>query len=261
MNGFFNDIKKLSHLVRYHRSIFFRKIRPYPPLGFWLVYLGVAYQQVPLCIVQNYLASAMISFYIMVWFGYLFLSDFDEVMEHLLLLQINSRFLYVASKIVFLIAVSALVGVIGSVFPIIIKPISLLAGYAWPVDVGAVNFIGGLLLHFVIGCMGVSVAFLFQPNPEKRNNSSIATLALMLFALLAVVKNQAFNIDGLARHVLLVFTPLYEILQLFSESEVFTASDMLLAVIGGSAYFLLAVAFGYWFYNKRVYGPLIAKQN
>ena len=130
MNGFFNSIKKLSHLVQYHRSIFFRKIRPYPPLGFWLVYLGVAYQQVPLCIVQNYLASAMISFYIMVWFSYLFLSDFDEVMEHLLLLQINSRFLYVASKIVFLVAVSALVGVMGSVFPIILKPISLLAGYA-----------------------------------------------------------------------------------------------------------------------------------
>ena len=59
---------------------------------------------------------------------------------------------------------------------------------------------------------------------------------------------------------LLVFTPLVEILQLFSEKEVFTASDMLLAVISGIVYFLKAVAFGYWFYNKRVYGPLIAKQ-
>ena len=182
MNGFFNGFQRLYKLVLYHRSIFFRKIRPYPPLGFWLVYLGVAYQQVPLCIVQNYLASAMISFFVMVWFGYLFLSDFDEVTEHLLLLQVNSRFLYFASKIVFLVAISALVGVVGSVYPIIIKPISLLAGYAWTVEIGAVNFIGGLLLHFVIGCLGVSAAFLFQPNPEKRNNSSIATLALMLFA-------------------------------------------------------------------------------
>ena len=102
MNGFFNGFQRVHNLVRYHYSIFFKKIRPYPPLGFWLVYLGIAYQQVPLSIIQNYLASAMISFFTMVWFSYLFLSDFDEVTEHLLLLQINSRFLYAASKVVFL---------------------------------------------------------------------------------------------------------------------------------------------------------------
>ena len=74
------------------------------------------------------------------------------------------------------------------------------------------------------------------------------------------VKHQVFNIDGLAQYVLLFFTPMYEILQLFSEREVFIASDMLLAVVGGGVYFLVAVVFGYWFYSKRVCGPLIAKQ-
>ena len=75
-----------------------------------------------------------------------------------------------------------------------------------------------------------------------------------------MVKHQVFNIDGPARYVLLVFTPMYEILQLFSERGVFIASDMILAVIGGGVYFFVAVVFGYWFYNKRVYGPLIAEQ-
>ena len=259
MNGCFSNIRGLFHLVQYHFSVFFRKIRSYPPLVGWILYLGISYRQTPLNMVQDYSASAMISFFMMVWFGYVFLSDFDATTEHLLLLQINNRFLYAASKVIFLVAVCVLVSLIGVVYPIIIEIISHLAGVAWPVGVGVTDFFGGLLLHFVVGCLGASAAFLFQPNPDKRSNSPITAFALMLFAIIAVAKHQIFSFDGLARHILLVFTPLYEILQMFPDRETFVAGDMLLTIIKGGIYFLVAVVVGYWLYNKRVYGLLLAK--
>ena len=259
MNGYFNNTRSLFHLVSYHFSVLFRKIRPYPPFVFWMLYLGIAYQQTPLNMVQNYLASAMISFFVMVWFGYVFLSDFDVVTEHLLILQINNRLLYATSKIIFLMVVCVLVSLIGGVYPIIIEIISHLAGVTWPIGIGVADFFGGLFLHFIVGCLGVSVAFLFQPNPDKRSNNPITVFALMLFTLMAVIKHQIFSFDGLARYILLVFTPTYEILQMFPDRETFVAGDMLLTLTKGGIYFGVAVVVGYWSYNKRVYGSLIAK--
>ena len=256
-----SDFAKLFHLVRYHFSVSFRKIRPYPPLVVWLLFLFTLYQQVPVNMVDNYSVSASVMFYVMIWFGYLFLSDFDMVVEHLLILQINSKFLNATSKVLFLLTVCLFVGFIGGVFPIIIQTATLLMGGTWFDMVGVAELFGGFFLHFIIGSLGVSVAFLFQLNPDKRNKNLVMVFALTLFAVLALVKHQVFGFDGVMRHALLLFTPAYEILRLFSYSEAFKTGDMLLAAVMGSIYFMAAVIIGHWLYNKRVYGPLIANED
>ena len=261
MNGCFSGFARLLHLVRYHSSVFFRKIRPYPPLASWMLFLFMTYHQTPLNMVQNYSAQAMVMFYVMVWFGYVFLSDFDVVTEHLLILQINSRLLYAAGKLLFLLAVCALIGLAGSLYPVIVKLISYFAGTMWPVGIGMADFAGGFVLQFTSGCLGVAVAFLFHPNPDKRNSGPATVFVLISFALMAVTKHQVFGFDGPARHLLLVFTPLYEILQLFFDKEAFLAISMLLVAAKGGIYFIAAAAVGYWLYNKRVYGPMIAGEH
>ena len=251
-------MKKSFNLAWHHCSVFSRKIRLYPPFFLWMVVLYLMYEQPPVNIVQGYLSATMFLFFVMVGFGYLFLSDFDTVTEHLLILQINSRFLYGASKIIFLVAMTALFSAVGAVVPAIFEFVSAIMGTEFiSGGVRVVDYLGGFILHFIVGSLGVAVAFLFKPNPCRRDNA-ITLTALILFAIMAFVKHDVFDFYGVLRYVLLIFTPAYEIMSLFSYSRVFSLGGLVLAVVYGSAYFLPVVALGYWLYEKRVYGPLIA---
>jgi len=251
-------MKKSFNLARHHYAVFFKKIRLYPMFLLWLVALYLMYEQAPVNIVQGYLATTMLLFFIMTAFGYLFLSDFDPVTEHLLILQINSRLLYSASKIIFLVAMTAVFSAVGAAVPAIFEWVSAIMGTEFiPGGARAVDYLGGFILHFVVGSLGIALAFLFQPNPFKRDHGIVLT-ALIIFAIMAFVKHQVFGFAGALRYVLLIFGPVYEIMSLFSDISVFSPGGLVLAVVYASAYFLPVVALGYWMYEKRVYGPLIA---
>jgi len=216
------------------------------------------YEDPPVNIVQGYLSATMLLFFVMVWFGYSFLSDFDTTTEHLLTLQINSKLQFAASKILFLVAVTLALSVMGGMVPVIIQAIFSIRGATYiPYGIRVADFFGGVFLHFIVGILGAAAAFLFHPNPTKQD-STIAVLALILFAILAFVKHRIFEFEGALRHLLLVFTPVYEIMSLFSDKRTFAAGDLLLAAAYGIIYFLIIVALGYWIYIKRVYGPIVA---
>lgn len=260
MSELYNTALKLRHLVRHHYAVFFRKVRPYPPFFLWVLVLYLMYEQPPVNIVQGYLSATMFLFFIIVAFGYLFLSDFDTVTEHLLILQINSRFLYGMSKIIFLVAMTAAFSAVGAVVPAAFEIVSGITGSEFiPGGVRVVDFFGGFVLHFIVGTLGVAVAFIFQPSPSSGRGSEIMITVLALFAIMAFVKHAVFGFDGVLRYVLLIFTPVYEIMSLFSDSAVFAIGDLALAAVYGGIYFAVAVAVGYWLYEKRVYGPRIAK--
>ena len=259
MSAFYNAALRLGYLVRHHYAVFLRKIRPYPPFFLWVLVLYLMYEQPPVNIVQGYLSATMFLFFIMVAFGYLFLSDFDTVTEHLLILQINSRFLYGMSKIVFLVAMTAAFSAVGAVVPAAFEIVSQITGSEFiPGGVRAADFFGGFALHFIVGTLGVAVAYIFQPSPASGRGSEIMILALALFAIMAFVKHAVFGFDGALRYVLLVFSPAYEIMSLFTDCAVFSPGRLMLAAVYGGGYFAAAVVVGYWFYEKRVYGPGIA---
>ena len=249
----------LIHLVRLHYSVFFGKIRSLPPLIVWGIMLYLAYEPLPMNIVQGYLSTSIFLFFAMVWFGYLFLSDFDTTTEHLLITQVNSRLLCSVSKVLFLLAVLLAVSLVGSIFPIIIDLSRGLRGLTQiPYGISPADFLGGLILHFITGSLGIAIAFLFQPNPYKSDNITIVA-ALIMFALTALIKHQVFPLDTPASYILIIFTPLYEILSFFGDSNTFTARYLALSAFYSFAYFCTAMVVGYWLYNKRVYGPRIAK--
>ena len=259
MSESYNTALKLLHLVRHHYAVFFRKIRPYPPFFLWVLVLYLMYEQPPVNIVQGYLSSTLFLFFVMVAFGYLFLSDFDTVTEHLLILQINSRILCSASKLIFLVLASAFFSAVGALTPVIFELVSGIMGTAFmPYGIRVADFFGGFVLHFVVGALGVAVAFLFQPNPHKQSSATML-IALILFAIMTFVKHEVFGFTGIARYVLLIFTPAYEIMSLFSDKAAFAPGALFLAMVYGSAYFVVAVMVGYWLYSKRVYGPIMAK--
>jgi len=254
----------LFQLVRYHGSVFLKKLKAYPPLALWVFAVYLIFEPIPppTNVVQAYAAASMWLFFAIVWFGYMFLSDFDTVTEHLLILQTNSRVLYSASKILFMIAVCLVFSLFGSAYPLILEFAFGVMGYTFIADgMGFVDFLGGFLLHVIVGTLGISVAFLFQPSPSKRYNHLEATV-LALFTLMAFIKHDVLDFEifqGFLRYVLLVFTPVHEILTLFSGRSVFAARDLIFVMVSGGIYFALAVIVGYWLYNKRVYSPHLAK--
>jgi len=249
---------KLFYTVRYHYSVFFRKIRSLPPLVAWVLTLYLMYERPPVNVVQGFLSASMFLFALMVWFGYLFLSDFDTVTEHLLILQTNCRMLYAASKVVFLVTICLAVSIVGGFMPVIMTIAHHVQGVPYmPYGMRVADFFGGILLHFIAATLGVAVAWLFRPNHTNRSEGFDIVL-MILFTIMAFVKHQIVTLPGVTRYVFVVFTPVYEIFGMFSEEAAFSAGTLALATLFGAAYFAVAMVVGYRLYKWRVYGPKLA---
>jgi len=104
------------------------------------------------------------------------------------------------------------------------------------------------------------LAFLFHPNPSKHRDD-FSLVLLILFAMLAVIKDQIFNLEGINRYLLFVFTPVLDMMHLFFDKDFFIAEDIALATLYAGIYCLVAMVAGYWLYIRKIYGPIIAKES
>jgi len=262
MNESYKTLTRLFYLSWHHGHVFFRKLRFLPPVILWLFVLALCFDinNPPVNAALGYMSTIPWMFFVMVWLGYLFFTSLNTVEEHILLLHINSRFLYIASKILFLAAVLLILTLFGCILPIIIELVFRVRGLVFiPGGVSLADFFSAFVLNFSLGFLGVSLAFLFHPNLSKHRDDSSLVL-LILFAMLSVIKDQIFNLQGLYRYILFVFTPVLEIGLLTSNKDMFYVRDIMQAALYASVYCLVAMVVGYWLYTKRMYGPLIAKR-
>lgn len=261
MRELFNTLLRLLFLVWHHAYVFFTKSRSFPPIALWIfiLYLNFDTNNPPVNTFYGYMSIMPWLFFIMVWFGYLFLSSLGMVEEHILILQINSRFFNALSKVLFLLAISMIISLLGCIFPVIIHFFYILIGLNYiPGGLSLTEFFFALILSNIIGALGVSLAYLFQPNPSKQHNK-FTSGTLIIFALLAIAKEQILTLQDPFHYFLFIFTPLIDILSLFYNSNMFVAEDLVLSAIYGGIYCLTAMIIGYWLYDRRLYGPLIAQ--
>jgi len=261
MSESYKTLARLFYLSWHHGHVFFRKLRFLPPVVLWMFVLALCFDinNPPVNAALGYRSTMPWLFFVMVWFGYLFLSSLETVEEYILVLHINSRFLYIASKIVFLVAVLLILSLFGCILPVIIELVFRIRGLVFiSGGVSLADFFSSFVLNFSLGLIGVSLAFLFHPNTSKQRDDSSLVL-LILFAILAVIKDQIFNLQGVYRYILFVFTPVIDIMQLFFNKDVFVAEDIMLAALYAGVYCLIVMVVGYWLYVKKIYGPLIAK--
>jgi hypothetical protein len=154
---------RLIRLAWHQGYVFFTKMRFLPPAMLWILVLGLCFdiRYPPTNAMQGYMSIMPWLFAVMVWFGYLFLSDIELVNEHILILHINSRFLYAMSKLLFLAALSLAVSLLGCVYPIIVHFIFIIGGATYiPNGIQITDFLGALILSNIIGALGVSVAYI-----------------------------------------------------------------------------------------------------
>lgn len=260
MNEYFSTAFRLIHLAWHQGFVFFTKIRSLPPAILWILVLGLCFdvRYPPTNAMNGYMSIIPWLFFVMVWYGYLFLSGFELVNEHILILQINSRFLYAMSKLLFLAVLSLAVSLLGCVLPVIINSAFEIGGASYiPNGIQFTDFLGAFILSNIVGALGVSLAYVFQPSPAKHRDG-FTLMMLFTFALLAVAKSQIFNIQAPFDYILFVFTPMLEIISLFNGKNLFLAEDLALAVTYGGIYCIIAVIVGYWLYYKKMYAPFIA---
>ena len=261
MNESSNILLRLFGLAWHHGYVFFTKTRSLIPIVLWIsvLYLCFDIDVPPTYAMQGYVSTTPWFFFIIVWLSYMFLSGFNIVEERILILQINSRFLHALSKILFLVALSLVLSLFGCIFPVVVNTISTIRGLSSiPNGIHLMDLFGGFFLNLIIGVLGVSLAYLFQPNPSKHRNDFMS-LMLFVFSILAIAKNQIFDLQAPFNYLLFVFTPLFEIIGLFNGKNTFIVADLMSAATYGGIYCLISMILGYCLYNKRIYSPLIAQ--
>jgi len=251
-----NIFRRMLWLIWHHGYVFFQTIRYLPIILIWAIgfFLCFDIKYPPEFAAHGYISSATWLFFSAAWFGYVFLSGLDRTAEYILIMQINSRNLYAVSKVVFLLAVCAAFSLVCCLYPVIINTIYQFRGVTVFPGLSLSVFSGALLLHFIIGALGISTALLFQPNPMKREDS-FSICFTIIFALFSIVKGQIIDQQNPLYFLFYVFPPLLDIINIFYNKNMFTVLDIAHAAAFGLVYSAVAVAAGQWLYNKRIYGP------
>lgn len=254
-----SHLQKLFYLVWHHGFVFFQTVRGLPPILIWGLMIGLFYDfRYPVDIGPTYMTAAPWLFFVMVWFGYLFLTGFNQTAEHIMILQINSRKRYHASRFIFLLSICAILCVAGCVYPLIVHYALRLRGIAFFTNgLRTADFFGAFLLHMIYGGLGVSLSLLFQPHSAKRRDNFSLSM-LFLFTLLSYAKDQLVDIYSGFRYSLWLFPPVMDIARRFVGDKTFAAHDLAMAALYGLVYSAVAVTAGQWIYNRRAYGPRMA---
>lgn len=227
----------MKELLKYHTRIYLKSNKLVMPLLLWLVFLRIGYSQKPLEYLPNIVMSAGVLLFITTWLGFSYMDLEDPITEQIMILKLSSIHWYNISKIIFLIGISLMMSLISVAVPVIQN--ILLRGSLFKREIIYSDVLGAVLLHFLIAVLGAMVGALAHPRIIK--NRKLAVLAAGSVALIGYTIGIIKSNFPVAKLVIWVFPPVYDILEKFNGLEYFSLSNMLIPVIYGCVYIILYI--------------------
>lgn len=217
-------MKTIYELVRYQRKVYFKSSQFVMPFALMMAYLAFLYAMVPVSVVDSYVQSAILCFFIMVWAGLMYHNLEPVVSQQIILLRIKKDWKWYVSESLFLFFLALLAGTVCVVFPLVQSLIDGLVFQRQPMagDIGS-----ALLLHYMAGFTGGAVGMLFHPRILKERK--LAVILTAVTALLAVVKNGLIHEFPIFRVVGWLFPPVAEFADRFVGQEVFAFGGLMQA--------------------------------
>lgn len=227
----------MRELIKYESRKYFKSNKIIMPLLFWLIFLRICYSEGNLSYVSSIVMSMGVLFFVMTWISYSYQEVEELISEQLLVLKLQSAEFYNASKVIFLLLIGLGFSILGIAFPMIQNLLNDFCIFNRVITV--FDIINGVVLHFIVATVGVSLGSLFHPRIIKNRMSvlMVVTVAILAYAKGPIILQYSFT-----KFVLWIFPPIYDILASFYEQEYFNIHNMIIPILCGGIYSFLIVA-------------------
>ncbi|WP_459503298.1 ABC transporter permease [Bacillus sp. C1] len=167
-------------LIRYNFLDYTKSYKYVPPIAMYIVSLLFVYAYKPNPIVATYLETALTLYLLSAWITITLFHTENPVQEQITLSHTkNSTTLYF-SKYVTALLICIVLSLISVTYPI--------AFQMFKENMTAERFITGLLAHFSLSILGISIATLFTRNIIQKASTSWLSLSFILLITIASVR-------------------------------------------------------------------------
>lgn len=210
------------------------------PFLFYLVSIAFTYSQKPLYVMTAYMFSCVFTYCFSAWLMYSLTNSEELVQQQLIILHIKKENYYYIGRIIFIFICIAVLSTLAVFYPIV--------GGFFIRKVYALDVLGALLSHWVMGLLGISTAILF----DKRliNSGKLRFLYLVGVLIVSIIQVPLSIHYSFVKFATIVFPPAYLIINRFGLIDVMSFSsfyklmvDIIIAVAYSVVLILLFLKF------------------
>lgn len=221
----------MIELIKYECRKYFKSSKIIMPLLFWFIFLRICYSEGNLSYVPNIVMSMGVLFFVMTWISYSYQQTEELISEQLLILKLQSAVKYNGSKYIFLLLIGLGFSILGIAFPMVQNILNHFKIFNRGITVFDISY--GILLHFVVAVVGISLGALFHPRLIK---DKMSVLMVVTAGILGYAKGPIILQYPLTKYILWIFPPIYDILGSFNGQEYFHIQSMIIAILYGFIY-------------------------
>lgn len=213
-------MKTMTKLLAYHTAVYIRTTKYVMPLAALLISLAGLYGMAPLEVVDSYGLSMVVFFFILIWIGLTHTDVEEPISQQLLILKLGGAWKYHVSNALFLLGVSACLGLFAALFPILSNATHHFQLFKRPLTVPDV--LTAFLLHSFVGYMGACTGALFHPRIIR--DRKLALLLTFFVAVMALSKVGIHRMFPPAAWVTWVLPPISDMARMLNGQEFFTGA-------------------------------------
>ena len=196
-------MNSIFEIAKYKLKQIFHSGKYIAPLLCFIFLLFSAYLEASNNVIVTFSITLTIQYIICVWFGFMCNDVEDIVIEQLLYLKVNNRYLYYLSETMLFFCLAFLMTIFVMLYPafqFLINP-----------EIVSINYIYiGLILHISTGMMGLATGSFFHPCIIKKRKTIVILILLVL--VLSFIKSNIFRENPVWSIVSLLLPPMSEIL-------------------------------------------------
>jgi len=199
----------LKGLLQYHAAYYIRSFKGIPPISLFILAIAVDYAYTPNPILDSYSFTSLVIFFVMGWITVTVFHAEDAGQKHITLLHAKSRITYYVSLYFICMVIGFLLSVAAVMYPIIVG--------AFGVPVTWVHLVMGLLAHFSLAVLSISLSIVFTRIFVKNGaNTWWGVLSILLVSVvIASLKSKILYLKG----IIWLFPPVHLSLHIMGASD------------------------------------------
>ncbi|GGJ99966.1 ABC transporter permease [Lentibacillus kapialis] len=232
----------MKALISYYFLDYIKSYRYVPPLTIYLVALFLNYTYKPNPVLSSTAVTALYLFLLMVWFTLSFFHTEDPTQQHLTILHAKSKVKMFLSKYMTMFLCVIVLSVFSVAYPVVFG--------MFGADISILKLIIGVLNHFFLGVLSVSMAALFTREIIKNPGTGWLGVSFVLLVSIAST-GLRHALPNFLQWTVWVLPPVPHLMSLMEGSNVasiFPAIGFVYLWLGGYSAVLILLYF--WLQNR-----------
>jgi len=241
-------VKTYKNLLKYYFFRYLNSIYLLAPIIIWFVYEYILYSIKGKELLDISIGSIRMLFFIMVWFGFAFVENINNLEEEIFLLRLEKKSMYYRSRNLFIYIIGIILSSTAFIIPLII---GLVNSSFFSTNITFKDLMVIFVYHILAAILGGTLGLLFDSRYFLNRKAALSYL--MLIVVFSIAKEGIVHQYSYLKNILYILPPIWDIINYYSMNKDFEISRTIISIVHALGYSLILLLLDKFFrkYKNR----------